>query len=348
MIRILCAIVICGLLLTACENREGSAPDAAAFTTADATATAASNVIAQALSMTTAPTLSFEQDDSAETPSPPVAPTANTANELARDTAAAAATEAAARIEAAVAATMAAERSIRATEAAATVESAQIATSVAAARATQLSPTFTAAATPSPDLGATATAEAARIATAVAAALAAQPSPTATPAATATPAPDLAATATAAARIMATSVASTLTAVAPTQARPSASNFAVCLEPCAWDRSNARRTFDAGVEKLYITFDYANFPTGAHYQRIWRLLGQGEWVRYDCAWPGPESGITDVTLTEPAGLHDGTWEVSIVVDGVTVLQETIFLAGNWDAWYPSGTFDTCFGKRSSN
>lgn len=190
---------------------------------------------------------------------------------------------------------------------------------------------------------ATQTAEAGRIATSVAATLTAAPIATKTP----VPTPNLAATQTVESHRVATAVAATLTVAAPAQPPARAGNFAACLDECATDRSNAQRSFPEGVTKLHVVFEYANFPPGARYQRIWRMPGRGEWVRYDCIWPGPESGVTEVTLTEPNGLHSGAWEMTLILNGEVLLREQIFVEGAWSAWYPAGSFDGCFGKRST-
>ncbi|MCB0059761.1 MAG: hypothetical protein KDE45_22135, partial [Caldilineaceae bacterium] len=97
----------------------------------------------------------------------------------------------------------------------------------------------------------------------------------------------------------------------------------------------------------YVAYDYGGIPANAHYQRIWRVVGRGEWVRYDCTWPGPSDGTVEVTLTEPNGLHSGEWEMSIVVDGAVILQESFVVEGSWRAWYPAGVIPNCFGKVST-
>jgi hypothetical protein len=70
-----------------------------------------------------------------------------------------------------------------------------------------------------------------------------------------------------------------------------------------------------------------------------------EWVRYDCTWPGPINGTDTITLTEPDGLHSGSWEVTITVNEVVILREQIEVLGNWTYWSPAGTFFTCYGKK---
>lgn len=216
-----------------------------------------------------------------------------------------------------------------------------------AAQATQAPPTV--------DPAAMQTIEAAQIATAVAATLAAQPTTTSTPLPTLPPTatPNPGATQTAAAQQIATSVAATL-AAQPTATpiptwtpAPSAriENFAACLQPCRGDRTNTQRTFPARTTKVYLTWLFSNFPIGAHYTRAWTLVGKGEWTRYECTWPGPTAGVENVALSAPAGIHAGTWEVTITVDQVVVLREQLVIEGNWDLWDPPGLFTTCYGTR---
>lgn len=207
----------------------------------------------------------------------------------------------------------------------------QIATLVAATLAaiptTTLTPTPTM--TPTPDWGATQVTQSAQVETLVAATLSA----------VSTAMPAWTATVDALAVQVATSVAAT--------PQPRGDNFRACLEPCAANRSNARWSMPAAVTKVHIAYDYSGISVGAHYQRIWQVVGRGEWVRYDCIWPGPSDGTVEVTLTEPNGLNSGEWEMSIVVDGVVILRESFVVAGDWNAWYPAGVFPTCFGKVST-
>lgn len=218
---------------------------------------------------------------------------------------------------------------------------------LAAAVATALAATQAAQPTATPDHAATATAQAHAIETAIAATLTAQPTPT----------PNLAATQAAQTARLETAVAATLTAQPrPTATRtatpmaapqPRAGNFRACLEACAANGANARWSLPEAVTKVYVAYDFSDIPAGAHYQRIWRVVGRGEWVRYDCTWPGPADGTVAVTLTEPNGLYSGEWEMAIVVDGAVLLQERFLVEGSWRAWYPAGVIPTCFGKVST-
>ncbi len=132
------------------------------------------------------------------------------------------------------------------------------------------------------------TAEANILASAVAATLTAQPTATAsaTPIPTATPTPDWAATQISKTQALAIAVAATLTAAPTPTPVAGVYGFTACLELCAADRSNARRTFPEGVKKIYLEWNFANIPIGARYTRVWTLQSKGEWVRYQCTWPG--------------------------------------------------------------
>jgi hypothetical protein len=128
------------------------------------------------------------------------------------------------------------------------------------------------------------------------------------------------------------------------QGAPSTNNFFTCTGPCIYDGSNDQGSFSERTEIIYFQFEYENFPVGASYTRWWTRNGV-EWARYQCAWPGPESGLEQITLTEPNGLASGTWQVTITIDGVIVLQETLVVQGTWNYWDPAGFFSACYGKR---
>jgi RNA polymerase subunit RPABC4/transcription elongation factor Spt4 len=121
-------------------------------------------------------------------------------------------------------------------------------------------------------------------------------------------------------------------------------DFTACRETCLENGSNSTGTFPGGAQKIYARWAYENIPTGSHYVRKWTMDGR-EWVRYDCSWSGPETGIDDITLSEPDGLHSGTWEISITVDEVVLLREQIVVTGNWTFWEPAGVFYSCYGKK---
>lgn len=123
---------------------------------------------------------------------------------------------------------------------------------------------------------------------------------------------------------------------------PWASQFRVCTGACAttdalkWGESLPERTTTA-----YATFDYENIPRGAHYTRIWRHAGRGEWIRYECDWPGPSSGTQELRLREPRGLHSGIWEVEVQVDGFPILVEQVLVDGSHTYWDPVGAVNGC-------
>ena len=120
--------------------------------------------------------------------------------------------------------------------------------------------------------------------------------------------------------------------------------FVACLQSCSEVEADLTRSFPEGTTKLYAAWNYENIPIGARYVRRW-TMNDNEWVRYECIWPGPEAGSDQVALTEPGGLHSGTWEVSIMVGGKIVMVEQIVVEGNWDYWSSAGVFGTCYGKR---
>jgi hypothetical protein len=114
--------------------------------------------------------------------------------------------------------------------------------------------------------------------------------------------------------------------------------FQECLHPCNWDQVDA--TLPEGTQKIDARWFYENIPAGADYVRAWSMDGQ-EWVRYECMWPGPEDGVFEVTLSEPMGLHSGTWTVIVTVDGKELLREQVEIRGTWDYWDPAGVFNSC-------
>ncbi|MCK4793965.1 MAG: hypothetical protein KAV87_60120 [Desulfobacteraceae bacterium] len=122
---------------------------------------------------------------------------------------------------------------------------------------------------------------------------------------------------------------------------PKIYNFSACLERCT--RSNATHAFPEATSKLYVQWDFENIPIGADYARVWSMDGQ-EWIRYQCTWPGPNTGTDTVSLKEPTGLHSGTWEVTITVNGMVLLREQIQVEGNWTFWDPAGTRNSCYDK----
>ena len=129
--------------------------------------------------------------------------------------------------------------------------------------------------------------------------------------------------------------------VIPTSApTPRIHNFSACKDPC--NGSNATITFPSAITRIYLQWDYENIPYGAHYVRKWMMNGR-EWIKYDCTWTKSENGRDSVELTEPKGLHSGTWQLSIMVDNTVLINEQINISGDWDYWDPAGTLTSCYG-----
>jgi hypothetical protein len=130
-------------------------------------------------------------------------------------------------------------------------------------------------------------------------------------------------------------------AAAATAPQPRAHNFIRCEGPCRADSRALTTAAPAGSTALHFQWQYSDIPVGAQYTRAWRLLGKGEWIRYQCQWPGPEDGVQAIRLTEPLGLHAGTWEVIVTVDGREILREAVEVAGNHTYWDPAGVYNRC-------
>ncbi len=127
-------------------------------------------------------------------------------------------------------------------------------------------------------------------------------------------------------------------------ATPRVYSFYACAQLCQENGANSTRNFTGGAKIIYARYNFEKFPIGAKYTRRWTMNGN-EWVRYNCAWQGPESGIDTLKLTEPDGLRSGTWEISITLNDITIFRETITVDGNWNYWSPAGTFNSCYGIR---
>jgi hypothetical protein len=121
-------------------------------------------------------------------------------------------------------------------------------------------------------------------------------------------------------------------------------NFSACREKCLEDASNASTSFSEKTKKVHLRWNYENVPEGGRYVRRWSMNGK-EWVRYECIWPGPVAGVDEITLTEPDGLHSGLWEIEISINNQVLLQDSLFVEGNWTFWEPAGVFYTCYGKK---
>ncbi len=121
---------------------------------------------------------------------------------------------------------------------------------------------------------------------------------------------------------------------------PYLGNFSACIEPC--NGLNSKNDFPEAITKVNVEWDYKNIPYGAKYIRKWTMDGK-EWIRYECLWSGSENGRDSVKLTEPKGLHSGTWELTITVNDEILLREQINVSGNWDYWDPAGSINSCYG-----
>jgi hypothetical protein len=125
---------------------------------------------------------------------------------------------------------------------------------------------------------------------------------------------------------------------------PSASNFFTCLNECAEDGSNDQDTFPERIELIHFQYEFKEFSFRAPYTRTWYKDGV-LWAHYSCTWPGEQSGVDKITLTDPGGLASGVWNVVIEVNGEEVLNETILIDGTYTYWSPPGYFNGCYGKK---
>ncbi len=123
-------------------------------------------------------------------------------------------------------------------------------------------------------------------------------------------------------------------------AQPGIYNFAACLEPCLDDLSNRRDVFPERIEKIHLRFNYDWIPPGSDYARVWKNGGD-EWVRYQCKWDGPENGVFDTSLREPAGFRSGDWTMETYVNGQLIAQNSFTVQGNYTYWDVAGTINGC-------
>jgi hypothetical protein len=122
---------------------------------------------------------------------------------------------------------------------------------------------------------------------------------------------------------------------------PTTYGFRRCATPCREDSPREFGSVPGGTDRVHVQWRYENIPVGASYTRTWRVVGKGDWVRYECAWAGPVNGTERVTLREPEGLYSGVWEVIIEVDGDEILREQILVEGDWRYWEPAGVTRRC-------
>lgn len=122
--------------------------------------------------------------------------------------------------------------------------------------------------------------------------------------------------------------------------QPSIYDFAACLEPCLSDLSNNRATFPERTQEIHFRLRYDWFAPGSDYVRVWKNQGQ-EWTRYQCRWDGPESGVFETILREPAGLRSGDWTMEIYIGGSLITQTSLTVQGSYEYWDPVGTVNRC-------
>ncbi len=135
--------------------------------------------------------------------------------------------------------------------------------------------------------------------------------------------------------------APTATTVPTQSTAPRIYDFAACLQPC--EESNGVVAFPSKTTNIYIALKYENIPAWAHVVRTWEVREKNQvWATYDCTWSDPPSGIKHFSLYDVKGLTSGTWELTISVNGAVLLQQQIFVQGNWLYWAPAGTRSTCF------
>jgi hypothetical protein len=119
---------------------------------------------------------------------------------------------------------------------------------------------------------------------------------------------------------------------------PIFSDFIFCRVPCSG--FNDVNSLPEKTSVIYAQWRYRNVPAGAAYERTWSL-GIDLWVKYSCLWDGPSEGIERISMVEDRGFHSGTWTMTIKIEGTVVMQEAVFIQGNWDYWDPAGEFDFC-------
>ncbi|MBE2223801.1 MAG: protein kinase [Anaerolineae bacterium] len=111
-------------------------------------------------------------------------------------------------------------------------------------------------------------------------------------------------------------------------------NARFCMSTCLNDGSNAVYSLPANSTQVFVKWEYENVPVGAAYTRSWRSNGD-LWVVYDCAWNGPVSGTDEIRLWDrEVGLRAGEWEMTVTVNGETVLQDSIIVEGNNNLFLP--------------
>jgi hypothetical protein len=124
-----------------------------------------------------------------------------------------------------------------------------------------------------------------------------------------------------------------LLAYVPVPEEPRIPNIYTCLSHCRTDGSNSVEVFPEKTSQIYLRWQYDNIAAGVEYVRVWSMDGR-EWVRYECTWPGPEEGVYESPLLDSSGLRSGVWTMRIEVDGATIAQAELTVAGDYRLWKP--------------
>jgi serine/threonine protein kinase len=116
--------------------------------------------------------------------------------------------------------------------------------------------------------------------------------------------------------------------------RPRMWNAAFCSSYCLDDGSNVVYSLPERSSEVFIRWNYENVPFGAEYTRSW-TSNEEPWVIYSCAWDGPTTGVERIHLWDTeVGLRSGEWKVKVTVNGEILLEESIFVQGNYNEFIP--------------
>jgi hypothetical protein len=85
----------------------------------------------------------------------------------------------------------------------------------------------------------------------------------------------------------------------------------------------------AGITKLYFFFDYSGFTEGTGVRNIWRHDDEVFYDSGDAPWEAPEEGNYwyNTFYEDDTPLPAGTWTFELIVDGVTVLADSVDIGG---------------------
>jgi formylglycine-generating enzyme required for sulfatase activity/tRNA A-37 threonylcarbamoyl transferase component Bud32 len=129
-------------------------------------------------------------------------------------------------------------------------------------------------------------------------------------------------------------------AVTPTRATaPRLTNFRFCDRPCSQAEARTLTVFPERVAEIYFSWEYSGMSPGLEYVRTWSSNGE-EWVRYNCRWRGPESGVFEGRLWDQDGLRSGEWTVKVTVPGGFAFSQSVRIEGSYTFWKPAGNL-TC-------